>query len=56
MNHLLRPRIWPPLMASLADVLCPDEEVTGEALEQSASGASAQYHPAQFGTLRVAPR
>jgi hypothetical protein len=34
----------------------PHEEVTGGALEQSASGASVWYHPVQFHILRVAPR
>ena len=43
-----------PLLAFLMPI--PDEEVTGGALEQSASGASAWYHPVQFGTLVVAPR
>ena len=43
-----------PLLALLMSI--PDEEVTGGALEQSASGASARYHPVWFGILRVAPR
>ena len=34
----------------------PHEEVTGGALEQSASGAAAWYHPVRFGILGVAPR
>ena len=44
-----------PLLA-FAGVSSPDEEVTGEVLEQRASGASAWYPSLQFSTLRVAPR
>ena len=39
-----------PLLALLMPI--PDEEVTGGALEQSVSGASAWYHPMQFHSLR----